>query len=69
MSTTCKQCQRYEKRLRELHEDRTNFWRRGILTDEASEQLCGAERRAAEEMKKHQAEAHGLSTVASPHAA
>ena len=63
MPTRCKPCARFEKSLKDLHESRINMWRRGVLTDDASERLAADERRIAEEMKRHHATAHGQSDV------
>lgn len=63
MPTTCKPCARYQKSLKDLQESRINMWRRGVLTDEASERLAADERRISEEMKRHQATAHGQPDV------
>jgi len=63
MSERCKQCERYEKGLKELHERRTNLWRRGELTDAAAEKLAAEEQRVTEDLKKHQATQHGHSPV------
>jgi hypothetical protein len=59
MPDRCKQCERYEKSLKELRERRTNLWRRGELTDAAAEKLAAEEQQIAEELKKHQATQHG----------
>ncbi len=69
MTTTCKQCARYESKLKSIHDTRNNFWRRGILTDEASEQLTSEERRTAQEFSKHQAQDHAETMPARPDAA
>lgn len=58
MSERCKQCEQYEKSLKDVRERRTNLWRRGELTDAASEKLAAEEQRIAEELKKHQATQH-----------
>jgi hypothetical protein len=63
MPERCKQCERYEKGLKELRERRTNLWRRGELTDAASEKLAAEEQQIAEELKKHQATQHGHSPI------
>ena len=63
MPERCKQCERYEKSLKELRERRTNLWRRGELTDVATEKLAAEERQIAEELKKHQATQHGHSPI------
>ncbi len=61
MPERCKQCERYEKGLKELRERRTNLWRRGELTDAAAEKLAAEEQQITEELKKHQATQHGHS--------
>jgi uncharacterized protein HemX len=58
MPERCKQCERYEKSLKELRERRTNLWRRGELTDAAAEKLSAEEQQIAEDLKKHQATQH-----------
>jgi len=58
MPERCKQCEEYEKKQKELHERRMNLWRRGELTDAASEKLAADEQRIAEEVREHQATAH-----------
>jgi len=58
MPERCKPCERYEKGLKELHERRTNLWRRGELTDAAAEKLSAEEQQIAEDLKKHQATQH-----------
>jgi uncharacterized protein HemX len=58
MPERCKQCQRYEKSLKELRERRSNLWRRGELTDAAAEKLAAEDQQIAEELKKHQATQH-----------
>jgi len=58
MPERCQQCERYERKQRELHEHRMNLWRRGELTDAVSQKLAADEQRMAEELKAHQA-AHG----------
>lgn len=58
MSERCKQCERYEKGLRELQDRRANLWRRGELTDTTSEKLITDERRITEGLRAHQASAH-----------
>ena len=63
MPERCKQCERYEKGLKELRERRTNLWRRGELTDAAAEKLAAEEQRVTEDLKKHQATQHGHSPV------
>ena len=63
MPERCKQCERYEKGLKELRERRTNLWRRGELTDAAAEKLAAEEQQVAEELKKHQATQHGHSPI------
>ena len=63
MPERCKQCERYEKRLEELRERRTNLWRRGELTDAAAEKLTSDEQRIAEELREHQAMQHEHSTA------
>lgn len=64
MPERCTQCERYEKRLKELRECRTNLWRRGELTDAAAEKLTSDEQRSAEELREHQAMQHEHSTAA-----
>jgi len=59
MPERCQQCERYERKQRELHEHRMNLWRRGELTDAVSQKLAADEQRMAEELKAHQAAAHG----------
>jgi hypothetical protein len=68
MPERCKQCERYEKDQKELHERRVNLWRRGELTDAVSEKLAADEQRVAEELKAHRAAAHAetLSTPKAP---
>jgi len=66
MPERCKQCQRYEKGLKELGERRTNLWRRGELTDAAAEKLTAGEQQVTEELKKHQATYHGHSPILTP---
>ncbi|MFI5095430.1 MAG: DUF2934 domain-containing protein [Candidatus Acidiferrales bacterium] len=63
MPERCKQCERYEKSLKELRERRTNLWRRGELTDAATEKLAAEEQQITEELKKHQATQHGHSPI------
>ena len=63
MSERCKQCERYEKNQKELHDRRMNLWRRGELTDAAAEKLAAEEQQIAEELKKHQATQHGHSPI------
>jgi hypothetical protein len=63
MSERCKQCERYEKGLKELRDRRTNLWRRGELTEAASEKLAVDRDGIAEESKKHQATQHGHSPI------
>jgi hypothetical protein len=63
MPERCKQCERYEKNLKELRERRTNLWRRGELTDAATEKLAAEEQQIAEELKKHQATQHEHSPI------
>ena len=63
MSERCKQCERYEKSLKDLRERRANLWRRGELTDAATEKLAAEEQQIAEELKKHQATQHGHSPI------
>jgi hypothetical protein len=63
MAERCKQCERCEKSLKELRECRTNLWRRGELTDAATEKLGTEEQQIAEELKKHQATQHGHSPI------
>jgi DUF2934 family protein len=63
MPERCKQCERYEKGLKELGERRTNLWRRGELTDAAAEKLAAEEQQITEELKKHQATQHGHSPI------
>ena len=58
MSERCKQCERYEKSLKELRERRTNLWRRGELTDAAAEKLTSEEQRIDRELREHQAAEH-----------
>jgi len=55
MPERCKQCERHEKSLKELRERRSNLWRRGELTDPATEKPAADEQQIAEELKKHQA--------------
>jgi hypothetical protein len=55
MPERCEQCEWYEKGLKELRDRRTNLWRRGELTDAATEKLAAEEQQIAEELKKHQA--------------
>lgn len=64
MPERCKQCERYDKNQKELHDRRMNLWRRGELTDAASEKLAADEQRIAEELKKHQATQHARSLLA-----
>ncbi len=68
MPEQCKECERYEKNQKELHERRMNLWRRGELTDAVSERLAADEQRVAKELKAHQASAHRqtLSTPKTP---
>jgi DUF2934 family protein len=63
MPEQCKQCERYEKGLKELRERRKNLWRRGELTGAASEKLATEEQQIAEHLKKHQATQHGQSPI------
>ena len=63
MPERCKQCERYEKSLKDLRERRTNLWRRGELTDAATVKLAAEEQEIAEELKKHQATQHGHSPI------
>jgi hypothetical protein len=63
MPERCKQCERYEKSLKELRERRTNLWRRGELTDAATEKLAAEEQQIAEQLKKYQASQHGHSPI------
>lgn len=63
MSERCKQCERYEKSLKDVRDRRANLWRRGELTVAASEKLAADESRIAEELKKHQATEHGHSPI------
>jgi oligoendopeptidase F len=63
MPERCKQCERYEKGLKELRERRTNLWRRGELTAAAAEKLAAEEQQIVEELKKHQAMQHGHSPI------
>jgi hypothetical protein len=63
MPARCKQCERYEKGLKDVHERRTNLWRRGELTDAISEKLAVEEKRITEELKAHQASAHEAKTL------
>ena len=63
MPERCKQCERYEKNLKDLRERRTNLWRRGELTDAAAEKLAVEEQQVTEELKKHQATQHGHSPI------
>ncbi len=63
MPERCKQCERHEKNLKDVRERRTNLWRRGELTDAASEKLSTDEDRIAEELKKHQVRQHGHSPI------
>jgi hypothetical protein len=58
ISERCKQCERFEKSLKELHDRRANLWRRGELTDTNSETLIADERRITEKLRVHQASAH-----------
>jgi len=53
MPERCKQCERYEKSLKELRERRMNLWRRGELTDAASEKLAADEQRIDKELREH----------------
>jgi hypothetical protein len=63
MPERCKQCERYERSLEELHARRTNLWRRGELSDVASEKLTAEEQRIAQELNEHQATQHGHSPI------
>ncbi len=63
MPEQCKQCERHEKSLKEVRERRTNLWRRGELTDAASEKLAAEEQQIAEELTKHQVTQHGHSPI------
>ena len=65
MPERCKQCERYKKAQKELHERRMNLWRRGELTDAVSEKLAADDQRVAEELKAHQASEHGQ-TLSTP---
>jgi hypothetical protein len=58
MPERCKQCERYEKSLKELRERRTNLWRRGELTEAPAEKLAADEQRIAEELRAHLASGH-----------
>ena len=58
MPERCKQCERYEKNLKDLRERRTNLWRRGELTEAAAENLAGHEQRIDEELRVHRASGH-----------
>jgi hypothetical protein len=58
MPEQCKNCERYEKRQKELRERRVLLWRRGELTEAAEEKLISEEQRIAEKLKEHQARAH-----------
>ena len=58
MPERCKQCERYEKNLKDLREGRTNLWRRGELTEAAADKLAGDELRIDEELRAHQASGH-----------
>jgi hypothetical protein len=60
MLERCKQCERYEKGLKELRERRTNLWRRGELTDASAEKLAAQEQQIAEELKKQPAGREGV---------
>ena len=66
MPERCKQCERYEKSLKDLQERRTNMWRRGELSDVASEKLTAEEQRIAQKLKEHQATQHGHSPILTP---
>jgi len=55
MPERCKQCERYKKSLKELRERRMNLWRRGELTDAASEKLAADEQRIDKELREHRA--------------
>jgi Protein of unknown function (DUF2934) len=63
MLERCKQCERYEKGLKDLRERRTTLWRRGELTDAAAEKLTAEEQQTAEELKRHQATQHAHSPI------
>jgi hypothetical protein len=63
MSERCKQCERYEKSLKDVRDRRTNLWRRGELTDAAAEKLAADEQRITEDLKKHQATEHGNARI------
>ena len=58
MPERCRQCERYEKSLKDLRERRTNLWRRGELTEAAAEKLTADEQRIAAELRAHQASGH-----------
>ena len=58
MPERCKQCEKYEKSLKDLRERRRNLWRRGELTDATAEELSSEEQRIIAELKEHQAMHH-----------
>ena len=58
MPERCKNCEQYEKRQRDVRERRVHLWRRGELTDAATEKLTSEEQRIAEELREHQAMQH-----------
>lgn len=58
MPERCRQCERYEKNLKELRERRTNLWRGGELTGGAAENLVADEQRITQELRVHQASSH-----------
>lgn len=62
MPERCKQCEKYEKNLKDLRERRRNLWRRGELTDAIAEELSSKEQRIIGELKEHQATQHKHST-------
>ena len=64
MPERCKQCERYEKSLKDVRERRTNLWRRGELTDAAAEKLTSQEQRIDQELREHRASGHAHSPLA-----
>lgn len=62
MPERCKQCEKYEKNLKDLRERRRNLWRRGELTDSIAEELSSKEQGIIAELKEHRATHHEHST-------
>lgn len=59
MPERCKQCEKYEKNLKDLRERRANLWRRGELMDAIAEELSSKEQRIIAKLKEHQGTQHG----------